>query len=267
VGGKSHADYCRYDVLEHDRIGCAVGVIWLALIVLWGCAGERPSVPRAARPVKRSLPRVGYTIQVGAFADPQNALHLTEVLQRQGLKAYYFVHKTGLYKVRFGDFPSSRAARERAEILRKEGVVEDYYIVSPERSAAARSRTYGTAYLRAEIVKTAEGFLGVPYRWGGSSEDEGFDCSGLTMIVYQLNGLDLPRSSREQWVAGDPVDTSDLEKGDLVFFSITDNVSHVGIYAGRGKFIHAPGRGKRVRMDSLSKSYFRKRLAGARGYL
>ena len=78
------------------------------------------------------------------------------------------------------------------------------------------------------------------------------------MTVYQLNGLDLPRHSRTQYDAGDTIDRGDLQKGDLVFFATDGHgkVSHVGIYIGEGQFIHAPSRGKKIRIDSLSNEYF-----------
>jgi cell wall-associated NlpC family hydrolase len=124
-------------------------------------------------------------------------------------------------------------------------------------------------YLRNEIVTTAQTFIGVPYRWGGVSPEHGFDCSGLSMAVYHLNGLNLPRSSEAQWEAGSPVNRSRLSKGDLVFFATSGRgkISHVGIYVGENTFIHAPGRNKRIRLDSLSKRYFRRRYVGARTYL
>jgi cell wall-associated NlpC family hydrolase len=88
------------------------------------------------------------------------------------------------------------------------------------------------------------------------------------MTVYQLNGFDLPRTSREQFMTGNPVDRSSLEKGDLIFFAMQEEkVSHVGIYAGGGQFIHAAGKGKRIRMDFLSHDYFRRTFLGARSYL
>jgi cell wall-associated NlpC family hydrolase len=124
-------------------------------------------------------------------------------------------------------------------------------------------------YIRGEIVKSAQSFIDVPYLWGGSSSDSGFDCSGLAMTVYQLNGLNLPRSSREQYEAGAPVEQNDLLRGDLVFFSTAggEKVTHVGIYTGEGRFIHAPGRGKKIRVDSLWRSYYKKRYLGGRAYL
>jgi cell wall-associated NlpC family hydrolase len=212
---------------------------------------------------------MGYSIQLGAFSNLNNAIRLSESLERQGLSAYYFRHKTGLYKVRFGDYASRGAARATADRLKKAGVVPRYYIVNPEDYALAKERMYGPEYFRDEIVETAERFIGLPYRWGGSSARTGFDCSGLTMAVYQLNGLSLPRSSWAQYRAGNPVRRRALDKGDLVFFATSGGkrVSHVGVYAGDESFIHAPGKGKKIRVDSLSNRYYAARYLGARTYL
>ena len=206
---------------------------------------------------------------MGAFASAENAVRLAESLEAQGLNASYFLHKEGLYKVRFGDFPTKDEARERAEKLVAAGIIDIYYIVSPEDYAAAKARIYGDSVLRTGIVETAETFLGLPYRWGGTSAEGGFDCSGLTMVVYQLNGLNLPRTSRDQFRAGTGVAREGLDKGDLVFFAIsgTGKISHVGIYVGDGRFIHSPGKGKVVRIDSLSDGYYDARFMGARTYL
>ncbi len=212
---------------------------------------------------------MGYAIQVGAFSKLHNAVRLSEALQRRGLNAYYFVHKTGLYKVRFGNFPSNEIARRNAEDLHDTGVIDEYYIVTPEEYPSAKGRRNGKTYVRDEIVKTAKSFLGLPYQWGGTSPAHGFDCSGLPMVVYNLNGLNLPRSSRAQWEVGTPIDRAQLVRADLVFFATSGGrkVSHVGIYLGEDKFIHAPSRGKRIRIDSLSKEYFRRCYVGARTYL
>lgn len=212
---------------------------------------------------------MGYSIQVGAFSNFGNAIRLAESLEHQGLNAYYFRHKSGLYKVRFGDYSSKRAAHGKADRLKKAGIVHKYYIVSPEDYALAKERMYGKAYFRKELVETAESFIGLPYRWGGSSADKGFDCSGLTMAVYHLNGLNLPRSSWAQYRVGNPVRRSALDKGDLVFFATSGGrrISHVGVYAGDESFIHAPGRGKTIRADSLSNRYYAAKYVGARTYL
>jgi cell wall-associated NlpC family hydrolase len=227
-----------------------------------------PLLPPAKAVERRALPYLGYTIQAGAFASAENAARLTRSLQEKGLDATYFVARRGLYKVRFGNFPLKEQARARAEELRNTGTIEEFYIVSPGEFAVAKREALGEAYLREELVRSARSFLNVPYLWGGTSAETGFDCSGLTMTVYQLIGFDLPRTSHEQFAVGIPVDRSSLEKGDLIFFAAVGNkISHVAIYAGNGQFIHAPGRGKKICTDSLSKDHFNRSYIGARSYL
>jgi hypothetical protein len=212
---------------------------------------------------------MGYSIQVGAFSQVENAIRLTSALEGRGLNPYYFFHPAGLYKVRFGNYPSRESALDEAERLRTAGIIEEYYIVSPEEYAVAQKRKLGGTYLRREIVVTAKSFVGLPYHWGGSSAEEGFDCSGLTMAVYQLNGLNLPRSAAEQFLAGAQVKRGQLAGGDLVFFATSGGrkASHVGIYTGDGRFIHAPGEGKSIQADFLTTSYYADRYLGARSYV
>jgi hypothetical protein len=250
---------------EHKR-NCILIALFL-LMQIAGC-GKRSPVPLHAVSERRLAP-IGYSIQAGAFMNLDNAVRLVEELEGKGLNAFYFVHESRLYKVRFGNFPSRHSAQQRAEGLRAAGTIDEYYIVGPDDYAAGQERTYGQKYLRFKLVETAERFIGVPYRWGGSSPDAGFDCSGLTMTVYHLNGLNLPRSSKEQFRAGVPVKRRQLSRGDLVFFATSGagTVSHVGIYAGKNRFIHAPGRGKKIRIESLSKRYYESHYAGARTYL
>lgn len=243
----------------------ALSVVLVALVA--GCAA-RPPAPTPV-PVRKALPLLGYTIQVGAFSVFDNAVRLTEALQAGGQDATFFRDTDGLYKVRFGSFPTREAARQRAEHLRLRGDIDVFYIVAPGQQTAAERRSRGDAYIRERIVHTAHSFIGLPYRWGGESVQTGFDCSGLTMTAYRLNGFELPRNSRAQFVAGDPVSRSRLDKGDLVFFAIADKktVSHVGIYIGDGRFIHAPGKGKTIRIDALSNGYYRRHYVGGRTYL
>ena len=242
---------------------------FILALLAGGCG--RPAVrPPAPPPVlgKRVLKNLGYTIQAGAFARVENAVRLTDALQEKGLDATYFLAGEGLFKVRFGNFSTRELARLRAEEFRQTGIIAEFYIVSPEEYPLARRGELGEAYLREELVRAARSFLGVPYLWGGASGETGFDCSGLTMTIYQLNGLDLPRTSREQFVTGNPVPGASPEKGDLLFFARDgQKVSHVGIYVGGGRFIHAPGRGKRIQTDSLEKGYFSRKYIGARSYL
>jgi cell wall-associated NlpC family hydrolase len=241
----------------------------LTALATLGCAGR--AVRPAALPQTRAgekLPRLGYTIQVGAFADPANAANLTRRLQQNGLDSTYFVAKRGLYKVRFGDFPSRQKALDSAVQLKQRGIIEEYYVVSPEQYNITYRDKRGDLYIRNELVRTARSFIGVPYLWGGNSADTGFDCSGFTMTVYRLNGLVLPRNSKEQFALGDDVGISSLQEGDLVFFAkIAGKVSHVGIYMGDNKFIHAPGRGKKIGIDSLQKDYYRRAFVGGKSYL
>ena len=245
-------------------------VAFLLFLLLVGCGG-RPSIVPSTEPVvpKRGLSRIGYAIQVGAFSNLDNAVRLTETLQDRGVNAYYFVHKTGLYKVRFGNFPAKESACRKAENLLASGIIDEYYIVGPEDYPKPKHRKNATTSIRNEIVSTAKSFIGVPYRWGGSSPVHGFDCSGFSMAVYYLNGLDLPRSSNAQWQTGSPVKRSQLSKGDLVFFATSGRgkISHVGIYIGGNRFIHASGKNEEIRVDLLSSKYFRRRYAGARTYL
>jgi len=230
-------------------------------------AGTRP-IQTAPRMVPKPLPRMGYTIQVGAFAQVDNAARLAESLQSQGLEATYYASAKGLYRVRFGNFPTKEAARSRAEALRSSGVIQEFYLAAPEETTQARPRPEDAEEVRANLVETARSYLGVPYLWGGASA-QGFDCSGLTMSVYRLNGLQLPRSSRDQYEAGSPVGLDELRPGDLLFFATSGSgrVSHVGLYAGDGSFIHAPSRGRTISQERLSDAYYQRTFVGARTYL
>ena len=117
-----------------------------------------------------------------------------------------------------------------------------------------------------ELVVNAMGLLGVPYKWGGTDADTGFDCSGFVVSVYQQSiGLLLPRKAEQQAAATEKIDQTDLQPGDLVFFNTMRRAfSHVGIYVGNGKFIHAPRAGAEVRVESMSGSYWQNRFNGAR---
>ncbi|MEY2861951.1 MAG: hypothetical protein RL392_2409 [Pseudomonadota bacterium] len=117
-----------------------------------------------------------------------------------------------------------------------------------------------------ELVVSALGFLGVPYRRGGSNAETGFDCSGFVRAIYeQTAGLILPRRADQQAAATEKIDKSDLQPGDLVFFNTMRRAfSHVGIYVGNGKFIHAPKPGAQVRVEDMGVSYWANRFDGAR---
>jgi cell wall-associated NlpC family hydrolase len=117
-----------------------------------------------------------------------------------------------------------------------------------------------------DLVVTAIGFLGVPYRRGGNTVETGFDCSGFVRAMYnQTIGHLLPRRAEEQAAATQPVARAELKPGDLVFFNTMRRAfSHVGIYVGDGKFIHSPRTGAEVRVEDMNGSYWQRRFNGAR---
>lgn len=117
-----------------------------------------------------------------------------------------------------------------------------------------------------ELVVTAMGFLGVPYKWGGNTAEDGFDCSGFVRSMYQQSiGLLLPRRAEQQAAATQQIEQADMQPGDLVFFNTMRRAfSHVGIYVGDGKFIHAPRAGAHVRVESMEIGYWQRRFDGAR---
>lgn len=220
-------------------------------------------------PMNRRLKSMQYTIQAGAFSDVRNAVKMEKRLDTYGLEAYYFLDNDSLYKVRFGNFTSRNDALYVAKKMQSRAYIDAYYIVAPEDQIAARPEFIAnTSALRQALVETAQRYVGVPYEWGGVNADAGFDCSGLTMSVYRLNGLELPRTSYDQFKNGTFVAKEDLQPGDLVFFDTRrlGRVSHVGIYIGEGKFIHAPSRGKYVKVERLSLDYFQRAYMGGRSY-
>jgi len=118
---------------------------------------------------------------------------------------------------------------------------------------------------RDKVVDIARSMLGTPYRYGGDSPQRGFDCSGLVQYAYQQAGLNLPRTTRQQYRHVQAIPSRFLRPGDLVFFSNKYNrfVSHVGIYLGNNRFIHAPSSGKEVSIASLKDPYWRRHFAAA----
>jgi cell wall-associated NlpC family hydrolase len=112
------------------------------------------------------------------------------------------------------------------------------------------------------LVKVAMGFLGAPYRLGGSTVT-GIDCSAFVKKIYQVFNITLPRTAAEQSHVGLPVSRSELTEGDLLFFNTRRNLGHVGIYIGNNEFVHASSRKRGVRVDNLDTPYFNKRFVRA----
>lgn len=136
--------------------------------------------------------------------------------------------------------------------------------VTPSASALNGSSGTTTA---SRIVATAKQYIGVPYVWGGSTPN-GFDCSGFVQYVFNRHGITLPRTTTEQYRIGSYVSKSNLKIGDLVFLQNTyrEGISHVGIYVGDGKMIHASS-SKGVVISDLSSSYYTNHYYGARRVL
>ena len=121
---------------------------------------------------------------------------------------------------------------------------------------------------RASIIGIAKKYLGVPYRYGGTTP-KGFDCSGYVMFVYRKSGIKISRSIKLQFYRGKRVYLKNALPGDLVFFKTSryKRISHVGIYMGNNKFIHAPRTGRTVSYGSIRIRYWKKRFIGAVRYL
>ncbi len=129
--------------------------------------------------------------------------------------------------------------------------------------AGCASRGPAPSHYGAQAAAVAQDMVGVKYRYGGESP-AGFDCSGLAFYAYQRAGLTIPRSSTAQQRAARPIELKQASAGDLLFFDTSWNRHHVGIYLGKGRFVHAPSRGKKVSIESLDDGYFAETFEGRR---
>jgi cell wall-associated NlpC family hydrolase len=148
------------------------------------------------------------------------------------------------------------------QLLQERGLLSS---ASQDEASAVVHRVRDAA---SELVLSAMNFLGVPYKRGGDSAEEGFDCSGFTRHIFEMSiGLVLPRRADQQARQAGllTVARHELKPGDLVFFNTMRRAfSHVGIYVGDGKFIHAPRSGGQVRVEDMRQAYWVKRYNGAR---
>ncbi len=151
-------------------------------------------------------------------------------------------------------------------LLKEKGLLTEKPLeIGPPRETKLRGQLRNSA---SEMVISAMNFLDIRYRLGGNNAQEGFDCSGFTRHVFEsVRGLVLPRRAQEQAHAPElkAIKQSELQPGDLVFFNtLRRTFSHVGIYVGEGRFIHAPRTGTHVRMENMQVAYWAKRFTGAR---
>ena len=191
--------------------------------------------------VQKALNDFGYTVKATGNIDEDTKKAIIEFQKAHNLKATGELDNDS-YQVIMGKDVTKTSQIESEELK-----------VEP-LSAPVRQPTAMEIQMQ-NIISYAQQFEGVPYVWGGSSPN-GFDCSGFVQYVYAQNGIQLPRTADYQANVGQWVDKSQLQPGDLVFFAGDYvNVSHVGIYVGDGKMIHASSGKRRIDYDDLSRPY------------
>lgn len=162
--------------------------------------------------------------------------------------------------------PSQRE-RELSAALRNARWREEALLASDPRVKGRRALS---SAVTSRIIERAHELIGTPYRWGGESEESGFDCSGLLVYLYStIANRKLPRTTTSMVAQKrNTVGQDELQPGDAVFFNHdgTGRTSHVGLYIGDGRFIHAPRTGKTIRIDSLDNSYWQRRYTTARRF-
>ena len=175
---------------------------------------------------------------------------------------------TGRTRRRLGNFFAPRLALMALAALPYAARADDAAtrsLADTAREHAARAAAWMWHDAR-DLGQFALGLIGVRYRYGGDTPVGGLDCSGLVRYVFQqVTGVTLPRTSRELSQVGANVSLDDLQVGDLVFFNTRNySFSHVGLYLGDNRFIHAPRRGRDVEITTLSREYWQRHFNGAR---
>jgi cell wall-associated NlpC family hydrolase len=142
-----------------------------------------------------------------------------------------------------------------------------HYLLASRSVHLARYAQLEKAKLGQKVAQQAVKFVGTPYVWGGTNP-QGFDCSGFTQYIYSQNGVAVPRNSYDQYQVGKEIHKNELQPGDLVFFTTyAPGPSHLGIYIGDGKFVHALNRETGVTTSTLDADYYRDRFLGAKRVL
>lgn len=165
--------------------------------------------------------------------------------------------------------PAHKQGSDRHTLVSMLTVIKTLFIVSVISVLvfSAESSWANTPHKIQSIIQTANRLLGTPYRSGGKSPDQGFDCSGFVSFVLKQHGMDLGASSPELVKKGRKITRHELRAGDLVFFTSkrkSKRVAHVGIYLGNGEFIHAASRNHRIQVNELAENYWARHYYGAR---
>lgn len=211
-----------------------------------------PAAQTAGRPVRRAVARIGCLLLLAATCMPA----LAQYQQPSSMSGDSADAPATMSRRVVQD---SMSLSDRALLL----ATDLNRLLAPPDSRG--SRASGDGEIKG-VLQRALALLGTPYRWGGTSPDSGFDCSGLVGYVFRnALGIELPRVSREMAKSGQLIaDRSALAAGDLVFFGKHGEVDHVGIYVGDGRFVHAPRTGRDVTVSSLETGYWSEKFLSAR---
>ena len=215
---------------------------------------------RVARPARKLTPMVAQA------ADEADGDEYMEYRVKRGDTLERLAEKFNIDEEEFKDLNKTARRRLRPGSIVFVPKVQEDQEEAPTVPNEQPLRPWKNEDERGILVKVAKSFAGAPYRPGGDTV-QGLDCSGFVRKMYEIFGVQLPRRAREQFYAGPRVDKDDLITGDLVFFKTkryTRYPTHVAIYVGDGKFIHASSvLGRGVRVDHLSDAYFTRTYAGA----
>jgi peptidoglycan DL-endopeptidase LytE len=228
-----------------------------------------PAVLSKSKPVTKAKPAAFYTIKKGdnlALIARKTGVPLTQItaLNKINPKSLRAGQKLVLAKAPLIREPET--VDEESSIVEEEEELAEVGIIAD----AEAKKQYDAELLgkwnntdeRKLLVRVATGFLGAPYRLGGSTV-KGIDCSAFVRKIYNFFDIALPRTAREQSNVGLSIDKGELAEGDLVFFRTRRQFGHVGIYIGNNEFVHASSRNRVVRIDSLDTPYFHKRFVRA----
>ena len=166
----------------------------------------------------------------------------------------------------FGLAPAAHAAPEgldndALERLIRERTEHDGH----SNSSSSGRRSSGSQDEAGDLIMNAMSLIGLSYRFGGNSPTQGLDCSGFMQYIFKRSmGITLPRTSAEMATVGQQVDRANLKPGDMVFFGAGGRVSHVGMYIGNDRFIHAPRTGRDIEITSMNGNYWKSRYITAR---